>query len=124
MLGQGPSCELQAETNEERSEHRAFLMTRIKEKIMNQAIREALPTPIGWLVSPTREFCMFFIRDPKSEMAFPRVYTQLWYCLEDGTPTKLKNTRRIDLESAIETWHELLTQDWELMEHQISDAAA
>ena len=24
----------------------------------------------------------------------------------------------------METWHELLTQDWELMEHQISDAAA
>ena len=91
---------------------------------MNQPVREAIPTPRGWLVSPTREFCMFFIRDPKSEMAFPRVYTQLWYCLEDGTPTKLKNTRRIDLESAIETWHELLTQDWELMEHQINDAAA
>ena len=99
-------------------------MPRIKEKIMNQSIREALPTPTGWLVSPTREFCMFFIRDPKSEMAFPRVYTQLWYCLEDGTPTKLKNTRRIHLESAIETWHELLTKDWELMEHQINDAAA
>ena len=97
-------------------------MPRIKERIMNQAIREAIPTPTGWLVSPTREFCMFFIRDPKSEMAFPRVYTQLWYCLEDGTPTKLKNTRRIDLESAIKTWHELLTQDWKLMEHQISDA--
>ena len=65
-------------------------MPRIKERIMNQAIREALPTPTGWLVAPTREFCMCFIRDPKSEMAFPRVYTQLWYCLEDGTPTKLK----------------------------------
>ena len=38
--------------------------------------------------------------------------------------TLLKNTRRIDLESAMETWHELLTQDWELMEHQISDSAA
>ena len=102
----------------------AFLMPRIKKRIMNQPVREAIPTPTGWLVSPTREFCMFFIRDPKSEMAFPRVYTQLWYCLEDGTPTKLKNTRRIDLESAIETWHELLTQDWELMEHQINEDAA
>ena len=91
---------------------------------MTETLREALPTPKGWLVSPTRKFCMFFIRDPKSTMALPTVFTQLWYCLEDGTPTKLKNTRRIDLESAIETWHELLTQDWELMEHQISDAAA
>ena len=38
--------------------------------------------------------------------------------------TKLKNTRRIDLESAIETWDELLTQDWKLMEHQINEDAA
>ena len=91
---------------------------------MNQRIREALPTPARWLVSPTREFFMFFIRDHKSKMAFTRVYTQLWYCHGDGTPTKLKNTRRIDLQSAIKTWHELLTQDWKLMEHHISDAAA
>ena len=91
---------------------------------MNQPIREVIPTPTGWLVSTTREFCMFFIRDPKSEMAFPRVDTQLWYCLEDGTPTQLKNKIRIDLESAIETWHELLTQDWERMEHQINENAA
>jgi len=61
----------------------------------------------------------------KTEVAFPRVYTQLWYCLKNGTPIKLKkNTRRIDLESAIETWHELLTQDGELMEHQINEDAA
>ena len=91
---------------------------------MTQPKREAIPTPTGWLASLIREFCMFFIRDPKSEIAFPRVFTQLWYCLEDGTPTKLKNTRRIDLKSAIETWHELLTQDSELMEHQISEDAA
>ena len=76
------------------------------------------------VISPTRELCMFFIHDPKSAMGFPTVFTQLWYCLEDGTPTKLKNTRKLDLESAIATWHELLTKDWELIEHQINDAAA
>ncbi len=91
---------------------------------MNQPIREVIPTPKGWLVTPTGEFCIFFILDPKSEMAFPRENTQLWYCLEDGTPTKLKNTRRIDLESAIETWHEHLIQDWKLMEHRINEVAA
>ena len=66
---------------------------------------------------------MLLICDPKSEMAFPRGYTQLYYCLEDGTPTKLKNTRRLDYESVVETWYELQSQDWELMEHQINDAA-
>ena len=64
---------------------------------MTQPTREAIPTPTGWLASPTREFCMFFIRDPKSEIALPRVFTQLWYCLEDGTPTKLKNTKELIL---------------------------
>jgi len=91
---------------------------------MNEPIREALLTPAGWLVAPTREFCLFFIRDPKSVMVAPTVYTQLWYCLEDGTPTKLKNTRKLDYKCAVETWYELLSQDWELIEHQINEDAA
>ena len=91
---------------------------------MNQPIREALPTPTGWLVAPTRDFCLFFIRDPKSVMVAPTVLTQLWYCTEEGIPTKLKNTRRLDYESAHETWNELLSNHWELVEHQINDAAA
>ena len=91
---------------------------------MNQPIREALPTPTGWLVAPTRDFCLFFIRDPKSVMVSPTVFTQLWYCTEEGIPTKLKNTRKLDYESAHETWNELLSNDWELVEHQINDAAA
>ena len=91
---------------------------------MNQPIREALPTPTGWLVSPTREFCMFFIRDPKSVIVSPTVFTQLWYCTIEGIPTRLKNTRRMDLESAIETWTELITNGWELVEKQINEDAA
>ena len=91
---------------------------------MNQPIREALPTPTGWLVAPTRDFCLFFIRDPKSIMVARNVFTQLWYCTEEGIPTKLKNTRRLDYESAHETWNELLSNDWELVEHQINDEAA
>ena len=91
---------------------------------MTESAREALPTPTGWLVAPTREFCMFFICDPKSTMAFTTVFTQLWYCLKDGTPTKLKNTRRLNCQCAHETWNELLSQDWKLVEHQINEEAA
>jgi len=87
---------------------------------MDQLIREALPNPAGWLVAPARDFCLFFIRDPKSVMVAPTVYTQLWHCTEDGTPTKLKNTRRLDYEGAHETWNELLSNDWELVEHQFN----
>ena len=57
-------------------------------------------------------------------MVAPTVLTQLWYCTEQGIPTHLKNTRRLDYESARETWNELLSNNWELVEHQISDAAA
>ena len=65
-----------------------------------------------------------FIRAPKSVMVAPTVLTQLWYCNEQCIPTQLKNTRRLDYESAHETWNELLSNDWELVEHQINDAAA
>ena len=71
-------------------------------------------------MAPTRDFCLFFIRDPKSVTVAPTVYTQLWHCAEDGIPTKLKNTRRLDYKSAYETWNELLSNDWELIEHQFN----
>ena len=70
-----------------------------------------------------REIFVCFIRDPKSVVVAPDVVTQLRYCLDDANPTKLKNTRRLDYECAVETWYELLSQDWELMEHQINEDA-
>ena len=91
---------------------------------MNQQIIKALPTPTGWLVAPTRDFCLFFIRDPKSVMVAPTVLTQLWYCTDEGIPTKLKNTRRLDYESAHETWNELISNNWALVEYPINDEAA
>tara|TARA_B100000965_G_C19368922_1_gene659400 strand:- start:250 stop:486 length:237 start_codon:yes stop_codon:yes gene_type:complete len=75
---------------------------------MNKPAREALPTVTGWLISPTKDFCLFFIRDPKSSMSFPSVLSQLWFCTKEGIPTRLKNTRRMDLDIATETWKELI----------------
>jgi hypothetical protein len=46
---------------------------------MKEPKREALPTITGWLVAPTRDFCLFFIRDPKSSVGYPSVLSQLWY---------------------------------------------
>ncbi len=91
---------------------------------MNQSIRETLTTPTGWLVAPNRDFCLFFIRNPKSAIVAPTIFTQLWYCNKEGTPTRLKNTRKLDYESALETWNELLSNDWVLIEHQLNSAAA
>ena len=91
---------------------------------MNQVIKETLPTPTGWLVSPKKDLCMFFIRDQKSLMSCPSVMTQLWHCTEEGIPTKLKNTRRLNYKNALETWHELQSDGWQLIERQINDDAA
>ena len=85
---------------------------------------EALSFPAGWLVAPTRDRVLLFTRDSKSPMTFPDVITQLWYCNIEGIPIQLKNTRRIDLESAIETWTELITNGWELGKHPINLNAA
>ena len=91
---------------------------------MNQVIKETMPTPTGWLVSPKKDLCMFFIRDPKSLMSCPSVMTQLWHCTEEGIPTKLKNTRRLDYKNALEAWHELQSDGWQLIERQINDDVA
>ena len=91
---------------------------------MNQVIKETLPTPTGWLVSPKKDLCMFFIRDPKSLMSCPSVMTQLWHCTEEGIPTKLKNTRRLDYKIALETWHELQSDGWQLIKRQLNNAVA
>tara|TARA_Y100001968_G_scaffold23978_1_gene18805 strand:+ start:352 stop:555 length:204 start_codon:yes stop_codon:yes gene_type:complete len=63
---------------------------------MNEPVTKMKPTPSGWLLAHVKNFCLLFIRDPKSAIAFPTVFTQLWYCTEQGIPTKLKNTRRLD----------------------------
>ncbi len=87
---------------------------------MNESVREALPTPSGWLIAPAKDFCLLFIRDPKSVMVDPTVFTQLWYCTKEGIPTRLKNIRRLDYQSSSETWNELISNGWKLVEHQFN----
>ena len=91
---------------------------------MNKFIREVLPTPTGWLMQPEKKLVLFFIRDQKSLMRLPTIITQLWYSTEQGIPIKLKNSRKMDLESATETWNELISNGWQLVENQINEAAA
>ena len=91
---------------------------------MVDPVRRAVPTPSGWLINPEKKLVLFFIRDPKSLMRMPKVITQLWYATDEGIPTQIKNTRTMGLEDATETWNELLSNGWELVEHQINDKAA
>ena len=90
---------------------------------MTAELERALPTPTGWLLHPERKRVLFFIRDPKSLMRMPKGITQLWYSTAEGIPTRMKNTRTMELEDAVEIWNELLSNGWELVEHQINDAA-
>ena len=91
---------------------------------MTAEFGRALPTPTGWLIHPERKRVLFFIRDPKSLMRMPKVITQLWYSTEEGIPTRMKNNRTMELEDAVETWNELLSNGWELVEHQINEDTA
>ncbi len=91
---------------------------------MTSEFGRAIQTPTGWLINPDKKMVLFFVRDPKSLMRIPNVITQLWYSTKEGIPTRIKNTRRLDLESAVETWDELLSNGWELVEYQINEDAA
>ena len=91
---------------------------------MTAEFGRAQPTPTGWLIHPERKRVLFFIRDPQSLMRMTKVITQLWYSTAEGMPTRMKNTRTMELEDAVETWNKLLNNGWELVEHQINDDAA
>ena len=83
---------------------------------------ETTPSPVGWLVSPEGRLALFFVIDPKSAISMPRVITQLWYA-KNGIPARVKNIRRVDLESAQETWSELLSKGWVLDQNQLYEAS-
>tara|TARA_B100000902_G_C26396548_1_gene475686 strand:+ start:151 stop:447 length:297 start_codon:yes stop_codon:yes gene_type:complete len=44
-----------------------------------------------------RDFILFFIRDPKSQISFTGMVIQLLHCTIKDIPTQLKNTRRMDI---------------------------
>tara|TARA_Y100001968_G_scaffold324479_1_gene363867 strand:- start:979 stop:1146 length:168 start_codon:yes stop_codon:yes gene_type:complete len=48
-------------------------------------------------------------------MVAPTIFTKLFDEIEDGIPSKLKNTRRFDYGSAIGTWKKLLSNYWKFI---------
>ena len=71
-----------------------------------------IDTPNGWLLNPQGSYLILFERCKKSSRKNIKVYTHLFYANELGEPWRLKNTRLHDLESAIETWNELIAGGW------------
>ena len=74
------------------------------------------------LLSSSKDFCLFFIRDQEYLIIPPTVYSQLCSCIKEGIRTKLTNTRKLDYKSANATFNELLSNDWDLVEDQIKTA--
>ena len=59
---------------------------------MIKPLPQVIPECTGWLISPTRNFVLCFIRNSDSQIDFPEVITQLWYCTIEGIPTQLKTS--------------------------------
>ena len=69
-------------------------------------------TPNGWILNPQSSYLIFFERCKKSARKNIKIYTLLFYANDFGEPVRLKNKRLHDLESAIETWNELIAGGW------------
>ena len=57
-------------------------------------------------------------------MSFSNLDDSIQQCTEKRIPTKLKNSSRLDYKNALETWHELQSNGWQLIERQINDDVA
>ena len=66
-------------------------------------------TPNGWLLNPQISFLILFEKCKKSAPKNVKVYTHLFHANHLGEPLGLKNRRLHDLESALETWNELIS---------------
>jgi len=68
--------------------------------------------PNGWLVDPKGKCLLLFRKDPKSLQRLPKVLMDKWDATSEGTPSQFRNSRKVDLEPAIETWDELIEHGW------------
>ena len=80
-------------------------------------------SPNGWILNPQSSYLILFEKCKKSARKNIKVYTHLFYANELGEPGRLKNTRLHDLETAIETWNELITGGWTEVTNKFQESA-
>ena len=80
-------------------------------------------TPNGWILNPQSSFLILFEKCKKSARNNINVYTHLFYANHLGEPAGLKNTRLHDLDSAFETWNELIAGGWTQVTNQFQESA-
>ena len=82
-----------------------------------------IDTPNGWILNPLGSYLILFESCKKSPRKNAKIYTHLFYANEMGEPGRLKNSRLHDLDSAIETWEELLAGGWTEVTNQFQKLA-
>ena len=82
-----------------------------------------IDTPNGWILNPQGSYLILFERCKKSPRKNIKVYTYLFYANEKGEPGRLKNSRLHDLDSAFETWNELIAGGWTEVTNQFQESA-
>ena len=80
-------------------------------------------SPSGWILNPQGSYLILFERCNKTPRNNIKVYTHLFYANEMGEPGGLKNTRLHDLDSAFETWNELMAGGWTEVTNQFQESA-
>ena len=79
--------------------------------------------PDGWLRDPKGKWLLCFVQGPISSQKFPQTYIDKWDVSPIGTPDKFVNRRIVGLEPAIETWDELISSGWLIVDNQFGNAA-
>ena len=82
-----------------------------------------IDTPNGWILNSQGSYLILFERCKKSPRKNIKVYSYLFYANEMGEPERLKNSSLHDLDSAIETWNELIAGGWTEVTNQFQESA-
>ena len=89
----------------------------------NFSYNSRVNAPNCWLLNPQSSFLIFFEKFNKSARNDIQVCTHLFYANHLGEPAGLKNRRLHDLDSAFETWNELLAGGWTEVTNQFQESA-
>ena len=72
--------------------------------------------PEGWLVEPSNKWLIHFHKDPMCLHRLPKIFMDKWDSTPLGTPAVFRNTRKVGLQPALETWNELIQNGWKEVE--------
>ncbi len=79
--------------------------------------------PEGWLLDPCGRWLVLFHKDPMCWERWPKFYMDKWIASETGTPQSLRNSRKVELQPALETWNELIQNGWKQINVQFGETA-